>query len=234
MDPIKATAHRAGALYFVFMIVAIIGEFIFPTFMVSGDAAATARNISAAEPMYRIGILLGLGTLVLFIVLVASLHELFRNVDKGHALLMVVLVSVGVAVALANLINKFAPLLLLNGADYWSAFTKQQLDALALGFLRLHSSGATVATVFWGLWLFPFGILVIKSGFLPRILGLLLMVAGFAYLASSVTALALPEYRQVVSKIMLPLYFGEVPIIFWLLIKGANVPQPQARSSSLG
>jgi len=230
----KATAHRAGALYFAFMIVAIIREFVFPAFMAPGDATATASNISAAVPMYRIGILMSFTTLVMFIFLVSILHKLFRDVDKGHALLMVLLVSVGVAISLANLINEFAPLILLSGADYWSAFTKPQLDAQVLGFLRLHSSGATVATVFWGLWLFPFGILVIRSGFLPRIFGVLLMVAGFAYLVSSVTAIGLPEYRQIVSRIMMPLYFGEVPIIFWLLIKGANVPEPQTRSSLVG
>ena len=109
---------------------------------------------------------------------------------------MVLLVSIGVAVALANLLNKFAPLVLLSGADYLSVFTKPQLDALALGFLRFHSSGAAVTTAFWGLWLFPFGILVIKSGFFPRILGILLLVAGFAYLTSSVTSIVLPDYSR--------------------------------------
>ena len=112
-----------------------------------------------------------------------------------------------------------------------SVFTKPQLDALTLGFLTLHTNGATVVTAFWGLWLFPFGILVIKSGFFPRILGSLLMVAGFAYVISSLTSIVLPAYRHIVSRTMMPLYFGEVPIIFWLLIKGAKVPQPQARSS---
>jgi hypothetical protein len=170
-------------------------------------------------------------TLVIFIFLVVSLYELLKDVDQGHAMLMVLLVSIGVAVALANLLNKFAPLVLLSGADYLSVFTKPQLDALALGFLRFHSNGITVTTAFWGLWLFPFGILVIKSGFFPRILGILLMVAGFAYLTSSVTSLVLPEYTRVVSRVTMPLYFGEVPIIFWLLIKGAKTPQPQAGSS---
>jgi predicted transporter len=107
------------------------------------------------------------------------------------------------------------------------------LDALALGFLRFHSNGVAVSTAFWGLWLFPFGLLVIRSGFFPRILGILLLVAGFAYLTSSVTSIVLPDYRQVVSRVMMPLYFGEVPIIFWLLIKGAKAPQPLAESSDV-
>jgi hypothetical protein len=231
MNSTKAAARRAGALYFLFSIVAIIGEFFFPAFLVPGDATATARNIAAAELTYRLGILTGFVTLVLFIFLVVSLYKLLEDVDRSHAMLMVLLVSIGVAVSLANLLNKFAPLILLSGADSLSAFTKPQLDALALGFLRFHSSGGAVSTAFWGLWLFPFGILVIKSGFFPRILGILLLVAGFAYLTSSVTSIVLPAYRHVVSRVMMPLYFGEVPIIFWLLIKGAKVPQPQARFS---
>jgi hypothetical protein len=231
MNSIKATAHRAGVLYFVFMIVAIVGEFFFPAFMVPGDATATARNITAADLTYRIGILTGLVTLVIFIFLVVSLYKLLKDIDKSHALLMVLLVAIGVAIALANLLNKLAPLVLLSGADYLSVFTKPQVDALALGFLRFHSSGAAVSTAFWGLWLFPFGILVIKSGFFPRILGFLLMVAGFAYLTSSVTSIVLPAYRHVVSQVMMPLYFGEVPIIFWLLIKGIHVKAPETRAS---
>lgn len=231
MNSTKKTAHQAGLLYFLFMIVAIVGEFFFPAFMVPEDAAATASKIAAAEPTYRIGILIGFVTLVIFIFLVVSLYKLLKDVDKSQAILMVLLVSIGVAIALANLLNKFAPLVLLSGADYLSVFSKPQLDALALGFLRLHSSGATVSMAFWGLWLLPFGILVIKSGFFPRLLGILLLVAGFAYLTSSVTSMVLPEYRQVVARVMMPFYFGEVPIIFWLLIKGAKVPHPQAQSS---
>jgi hypothetical protein len=230
MDSVQATARRAGVLYFLFMIVAILGEFLLPAFVVPGDAAATARNITASEPMYRLAILNSLVTLVIFIFLVVSLYKLLKGVDKSQAVLMVLLVTVGVAVALANLLSKFAPLVLLSGADYLSVFTQPQLDALALGFLRFHSGGLIVTMAFWGLWLFPFGSLVIRSGFLPRILGILLLVAGFAYLTGSVTSLVLPEYRQVVSRFMMPLYFGEVPIIFWLLIKGAKVPQPQAAS----
>jgi hypothetical protein len=226
MNAIKATAHRAGVLYLLFSLVAIVGEFLLPAFVVPGDAAATARNITAADSIYRIDILTGFVTLVLFIFLVATLYKLLKDVDRWHAMLMVLLVSIGVAIALANLINRFAPLVLLSGADYLAVFTKPQLDALALGFLRLHASGTTVATVFWGLWLFPFGILVIRSGFFPRILGFLLLVAGFAYVTSSVTTIVLPAYRHVVSQVMTPLYFGELPIVFWLLIKGAKVPEP--------
>ena len=221
----NATARRAGALYFLFMIVAIVGEFFFPTFLVLGDATATAHNITAAEGTYRLGILTGFVTHVIFIFLVVILYRLFRDVDQSQALLMVLLVSIGVSLALADLLLKLVPLVLLSGADSLATFTKPQLDALALGSLRFHSDGAGVVTAFWGLWLFPFGILVIKSGFFPRVLGILLLVAGFAYLMTSVTSIVLPRSLHVVSQIMMPLYFGEVPIIFWMLIRGAKAPE---------
>lgn len=233
VDSTKAMARQAGVLYFLFMIVAIVGEFLFPTFMVPGDATATARNIAAAETTYRIGILIGLVTHVIFIFLVVSLYKLLKDVDRSQAMLMVLLVSIGVALALARLLHKFAPLVLLSGSDSLSVFSKPQLDALALGFLRLHGMGGAVVIAFWGLWLLPFGALVIKSGLFPRVLGILLIVAGFGYLISSFTSIVLPAYRQVVSQITMPLYFGEVPIIFWLLIKGAKVPEPQVRPANV-
>jgi len=148
-------------------------------------------------------------------------------------MLMVLLVSVGVSVGFANLLTKLAPLILLSGTDYLSAFTKPQLDALALGCLSLNSIGNTVDAAFWGLWLFPFGNLVIKSGFVPWVLGILLMVAGLGLLTSSVTSIVLPAYEHAVSQVMTPLGLGEFPIIFWLLIKGAKAPQPQVESSQL-
>ena len=224
MTPTKASARRAGALYLLFALVAIFAQYFLPAFTVAGDAAATARNISTGESAYRIAILTGFVTHLLFIFLVVSLYNLFRDVDRWHATLMVVFVAVGIAIALANLVNKMAPLVLLSGADFLSPFSKPQLDALSMVFLRLHSTGVTIAMAFWGLWLFPFGILVIKSGFIPRVFGVLLMIAGFAYLTTSVTTIGWPAYRSSVSQFMMPLYFGEVPIIFWLLIKGAKAP----------
>jgi len=231
MNSIGATARRAGALYFLFMIVGLVDMFGFSGFIVPGDATGTARNIIAGELTYRIGILTDFVALLLFIFLVVSLYNLLKGVDKWHAILMVLLVSVGVTIGLVNLLNKIAPLIFLSGANYLSVFTKPQLDALALGFLSINSDGNTVDSVFWGLWLFPFGILVIRSGFFPRVLGILLLVAGFGNVTSSVTSIVLPAYSHVVSRATMPLLFGEFPIIFWLLIKGAKVPQPQVGSS---
>lgn len=231
MNSIKAKARRAGALYFAFMIVAIYGQFFFPSLVAPGDAGATARNIAAAELTYRLGILLGFVTHLVFILVVVSLYRLLADVDPSQALLMVLFVSIGVAVALDNMLNRFAPLVLLDGAEYLSAFTRPQLEALALGALRYRGSGTAVPMAFWGLWLFPFGLLVMKSRILPRLLGILLIVAGAAYLTTSVTAIVWPDHRSAVARFMMPLYFGEVPIIFWLLIKGASEARPDVVGS---
>jgi hypothetical protein len=196
--------------------------------MVSGDAAATARNIMAAEPAYRAGLLTDFVSQVMFIYLVAVLFKLLRDGNRNQAVLMVLMVLAGVAVSIANLIFQFVPLVLLSGAGYLSALSKPQLDALSLGFLTLHGAGVSLATAFWGLWLFPFGYLVIKSGYFPRILGVFLMIAGGGYVILSATSIAMPEARQALFRYLMPLFFGEVPIILWLLIKGANVPKQAA------
>jgi len=110
----------------------------------------------------------------------------------------------------------------LYGADYLSAFTKPQLDALAVVSLRFRSGGAAIPMGFWGLWLFPFGLLVYRSGFIPRILGVLLIINCFAYVIPSFTVVLLPRYKNVVDRIALPFLLGEAAIVLWLLIKGAR------------
>jgi uncharacterized protein DUF4386 len=231
MNPIKVRARRAGALYVLFLIVGLVDIYGFRHFVVPGNPTATARNIVAGEATYRIGILADFVALFLFIPLVVSLYKLLKDADNWHAMLMVLLVAVGVTIGFANLLNKLAALILLSGADYLSVFTKPQLDALALGLLNLNERANMIDAAFWGLWLFPFGILVIKSGFFPRVLGLLLLLAGFGNLASGLTSIVLPAAEHLVSQVSMPLILGELPIIFWLFIKGANVPEPQVAPS---
>jgi hypothetical protein len=226
MSSIKTTARQAGVLYLLSAITGVFSLLYIPSkFIVPGDATATARNIVAGELTYRMGIFSGLVSSILFLFMVLSLYNLLKDVDRKQARLMVTLVAVMVAAGVASLLNQIAPLILLSGADYLSVFTKPQLDALALGFLKLDNSLAFVAMAFWALWLFPFGILVIRSGFFPKLLGVLLIVGCFAYLAVSFTGIVFPAYRQVVDQVMLPFYaIGELAMIFWLLIKGARVP----------
>jgi hypothetical protein len=227
MSSIKTTARLAGVLYLVMGLLGWFSIMYVPSvFVVRGDATATARNIMNGESLYRLGILSQLASQTIFIFLVLILYDLFKDVDRKYARLMVVLVSVSVAIEFVNCLNLIAPLILLSGADYWSAFTKSQLDALALGFLGLRNSGINLVSLFWGLWLLPLGVLVIKSGFIPKVLGVLLIVACVGYVVGSVTSVVFPGQMHAVSMVTLPLGgLGELAIVVWLIVKGANVPQ---------
>ena len=201
------------------------------TLIVPGNATTTANNVLAHETLFRLGILADLISSVIFICLVIALYRLLSGVNKTHASLMVILVLVSVAVGFVNVLNNIAALTLFRGADFLAVFDKPQRDALAMLFLGLHSQGNFVNEIFWGLWLFPFGVLVMRSGFLPRILGVLLIVNCFAYVAASLTWLLLPTYGVVVFGAVMPALLGELWIMLWLLMKGAKVPPLAAGAS---
>ncbi|PYL63669.1 MAG: DUF4386 domain-containing protein [Verrucomicrobia bacterium] len=225
MNSTKKQARVAGLLY---LLASIIGFFCLAyvpgKLIVSGDATATANRIRASETLLRLGIASELIAFTIFIFVVLALYRLFKAVSEKHAVAMATLLLISIPISLLNLLNEIAALVLVSGASFLSAFEKGQLDALAYMFLRLHGQGFIVAQIFWGLWLFPFGILVIRSGFIPRFLGYLLFIAASGYLASSFTSLLLPSYRHLVDQFAMVLEAGELPIIFWLLIWGAKVP----------
>ena len=178
MSSTKAKARLAGVLYLVMGIPAYFSLMYVPHVLyVRGDATATMRNIMNAESLFRLGILSELVSQTIFIFLVLVFYDLFKDVDRKQARLMVILVAVAVAIEFVNCINLIAPLILLGGADYLSVFSKPQLDGLAFTFLKLRDNGIDVVSLLWGLWLLPLGILVIKSRFMPRVLGALLIVA---------------------------------------------------------
>jgi hypothetical protein len=149
---------------------------------------------------------------------------LLSGVNKTQASLMVALVLVSVAVGFMDVLNNIAALTLFRGGEFLGIFDKPQRDALAMLFLRLHGQGIVINEIFWGLWLVPFGVLVIRSRFLPRILGAWLILNGFAYVAISFTGLLVPQYNAIVYNIAFPVLFGEMAIALWLLIKGEKVP----------
>lgn len=224
MRSTKEQARFAGFLYLLLALSAPIGLVYVPSkLIVSGNATATAENLRASGDLLRIGIASELFHQVVGIFLVLALYQLFKEVDKGLARQVVILGAlVSVPIVFVNALNEIAALVLTSGAEFLSVFDRPHLDALAYLFLRLHSQGINVVSVFWGLWLIPFGLLAIRSGFIPRVFGVLLIVAGAAYLVRSATSLLLPEALPMISKIALPLQVGEVPIIFWLLIRGAR------------
>jgi hypothetical protein len=232
MHPTKKAARIAGAIYLSMAVTAPFSLIYIPrTLIVRGDATATASKILAHETLFRLGIVADLITAVIFILLVMALYRLLSGVNKTHASLMVALVLVSVAVGFMNVLNNIAALTLFHGADFLAVFDKPQRDAMAMLFLGLHRQGLIIDEIFWGLWLFPFGLLVIRSGFLPRILGVWLIVNCFAYLALSFTGLMLPQHLEMAFRIAFPVLFGEMAITLWLLIMGAKV-KPLAAAAS--
>ncbi len=232
MSSTRNPGRVAGFLYLLLLAAHLRLVYIPSKLIVTGNATATANNIAAHELLFRFGIVADLFTGVMALFLTLALYRLLKGVDQGLAVLMVILGSLMVTpIYFLNTLNDAAALLLVRGADFLSVFEKPQRDALAMLFLRLQHHGVRVNEIFWGLWLIPFGILVFRSRFLPRILGVWLILNSLPYLATSVTGLLSPQYEATVWNIGFPLTLGELAIMLWLLIKGAKVqPLPAATS----
>lgn len=222
MNSTKRNARVAGLLYLLLGTSIVNLIYVPRTLIVRGNATATANNILAHETLFRLGIVSGLFSAVAFIFVVLALYRLLKGVNQNRAVLMVIFVLISVAISFVNELNNVAALLLVRGADFLSVFRPEQLHATAMLFLRLHGYGSAVNSIFWGLWLFPFGLLVYRSGFIPRILGVWLIINCFGYLATSFTALLLPHYQEAVFRAVMPALLGEAAILLWLLIIGAR------------
>jgi hypothetical protein len=222
---IKRTSRLAGGLYLVMMPFGFFGVVYVPSVLVvPGDAAATARNIMGSEWLFRSGMVSHLVGQLIFVPLVLTLYQLLRPVNRDYAVLMVTLALLGVPIALVNEVNHFAVLRLLSGVEYLEPLTRGQIEAQAMLFLDLRGSGLVVAQVFWGLWLLPLGCLVFRSGFLPRLLGVLLIIAGVGYLVDVVIAVLLPNIDARISQFT---FVGELLFPLWLVFKAVNVDQWQ-------
>ena len=233
MRPTKKDARIAGLLYVLLGVIGPIRLIYIPNkLIVSGNAAGTASNIAAHQTLFRLGIvsdLLG-ATIAIFVTL--ALYRLLKGVNQSLAVLMVILGSLMVTpIYFVNTVNDGAALLFARGADFLSVFTRPQQESMAMLFLRLHHQCILANEIFWGLWLFPLGLLVYRSRFLPRFLGAWLIGACFAYLALSFTGLLFPQYEGSVFTFAQPLMFSEVAMMLWLLIKGIKV-QPLAAAAA--
>jgi hypothetical protein len=233
MHPTVKAARIAGAVYLSLVFTAPLRLMYIPSALfVRGNATATASNIAAHELLFRFGIFSDLltGTMAIFVTL--ALYRLFKAVDQNLAALMVILGGLMVApIYFLNTVNDAAALLLARGADFLSVFDKPQRDAMALLFLRLHHHGVVANEIFWGLWLLPLAVLVLRSHFLPRFLGYWLILNGFAYLILSFTGLLLPQYENAAWNIAFPAMLGEIALVLWLLIRGANVRELPATAT---
>lgn len=217
-------SRLAGALYLVVVVTGIFSLIYVPGQIgLAGDQPATASRILASEDLFRAGIAAFLVKQVAFLLLPFALFQLLRPAHQTAALLMVVLAVVSVPLALVSLASRLDALEILTG-PYAQAFTPEQLQAQAMLAIKAYGNGLLVTSLFWGLWLFPFGYLVLKSGFLPKLLGVCLMLGGLGYLTDVFTSLLAPDIR-LPGFVMLPAALGEIGTCLWLLLVGVR-PRP--------
>ena len=221
---LKKTARLAGLLYLIWVITGIYGLIYVPSqTIVRGDAVATANKILANEFLFRTGIINDIISITIGIFLVLVLYRLFKQVNGHKAKLMVILLSVTFPVAFIMDAFNITSLMILKG-EALKSFELSQRQDLAMLFLKTTDYGMIVLEMFWGLWLIPFGQLVYKSGFIPRIIGIFLILNGIAYIIHSFTYLLIPDYQTLIYQFAMPFWIlGEISITLWFLIKGVKV-----------
>jgi hypothetical protein len=216
----KNKGRLAGFVYLLLVLTGIFNLLYVPTqLIVWSDAAATVHNISANDFLFRAGIAAGVLSYIFFLILPFILFDIFKNVNRNYAVLMVVFAAVTVPFSLFNLIDKVNILTLLSGAQYLDVFSAEQIQTKVMLLLRSYHNGISVIQILWGLWLFPFGYLAFKSGYVPKIFGVLLMLGCLGYLIKFFGALLFPDF-DIPSFVGKPGSFGEIGICLWLLIMG--------------
>jgi uncharacterized protein DUF4386 len=228
----RADARRTAVLYLLMGLPGIPALMSLPdNFIVRGDPAATMQRITEGAFVYRLIVLGYLSSMIFFIVLGWKLYQLFERVDKRQAQLLVLFVLVSAAFALVDVVLLLTPLTVQASASSLAAFTKPQLDALAFGALRLRNPLILVNQAFWGLWLLPFGILVIKSGYIPKFIGALLFLGFAAWVVLSASGILFPS-AHLVERIVFPLTApGELSILLWLIVKSLSRERVGARQA---
>lgn len=222
MTSLSKNARVAGLLYILSSLFGMVRLIYVPNVLfVHGNAAATASNIAGHELLFRFGIVSYLLCNALWIFVMLALYQLLKGVDQALAALMVILSLMVTPISFVNIANDIAALLFARGADFLSVFDKAQREALVMLFLNLHHQ-LDLAWELLGVSFIPFGLLVYRSRFLPRILGVWLMIASFAYMALSLTGLLFPGYEDKVIRFAQPVLFAEVALMLWLAIMGVR------------
>lgn len=234
MNSTRNPGRVAGLWYLLLVFLGPVRLMYIPNkLFVHGNASGTASNIAAHEWLFRFGIVSDLACAVILIFLTLAFYRLFKDVDQSLAVLVIIFGGVMPSLLyFVGVVSDAGALTIVNGTDFLSIFSKPQQDALVLLFLRLHDHQNTAAEILWGVWLFPLAMLVYKSRFLPRFLGVWLTINGIAYVMLSLTDILLPQYSYKASLIAQPALFGEIALVLWLLIKGAKPPLPDATTVS--
>src|SRR3984885_2082274 len=236
MNPTRNPGRVAGFWYLLLTLIGPLRLMYIPDkLFVAGNAKATVNNVAAHEWLFRFGILGDLACGVILIFLVLAFYNLFKGVDQNLAVQVVIFGGVMPAVIdFVSVVNDAAALMIVRGAEFLSVFDKPQQDAIVMLLLRLRSNQNTTAEILWGVWLLPLAVLVYKSRFLPRFLGVWLAINGFAYLIISFTGILFPQYQAEVFNLSTPALLGELAIMLALVILGAKptalypAPSPSA------
>jgi len=218
----RKTARMAGLFYLIFILTTVSATYVRSQIIVSGDAAATANNIMGSELFFRIGFVTELVSAVFFLLAAWALFVLLKPVNKNLALLFLLLNLGGVAVECINALNLFAALQFLSGANYLNVFQTGQLQAIAMSFLNSYTNGFIIAQIFFSAWLLPLGYLVYKSRFLPRFLGILLILDFFGNLSWFLQFFLLPDYGILAYPGNAISFIAEISLTLWLLIMGVK------------
>ena len=226
MHPQKRLARIAGLLY---LVVGITGPFVLiyvpGKLFVRGDAAATAANLVAHQTLVQAHVFTSVVSELFFVAAVLALFRLLVGLGRDLAAAMAVLVLVEAPLSFLRAAGELAALALARGGEVVAAFDRPQRDALAALLIELNGHGLTVSELFWGLWLVPLGVLVWRSGFIPRFIGAWLVANGAAYVATFAAGVLLPQHRALVTTVAMPIMFGEVALMLWLVAVGARAPK---------
>lgn len=223
----------AGLWYLLIVLMGPLRLIYIPsTLFVKGNAAATVANIAAHQALFRAGIVADLISSVVLVLLVLAFYRLFRGVDQDLAVEVVIFGGIMPALLyFVGVASDIAALAMVRGKELLAVFSQPQQDALAVLLLDLRDHQNTAAEILWGVWLFPLGILIYKSRFMPRFLGVWLVLGGLSYVALSFTGVLFPAYQGKVFQMSQPAMFGELAVMLWLVIKGARPLSHAAEST---
>lgn len=223
----KSLGRRTGLLFLLHGLPAPFALVYVPSLIfVSGDIAATAERVREHAMLVRVAIIAEIWQCLFLVFAAIALYRLLRELDQYLAVVAAALIWISLPIQLLNLLNHLAPLVLTSGTVLLGAFTKEQIDGLTYLFVRLHAMGLQIAQVFWGLWLIPWGLAAVRTGFMPRWIGAAIIVAGVGYMLNSALAILAPTLAPSVSPYLLALGVSELAKTGYLVVWGAREPDP--------
>lgn len=232
MNSNRKKARFAGLLYLIWVVTGLLGMYVTSKLIVHGNASATINNILTSQFLFRINILDILVSSILWVFLVLALHNFLKKVDKKLSSLMVLMVIIQVPFAFISVLNQFFALDLARGGSFLLTLTTSQREALGMLFLHVDNLETIASEIFWGIWLFPLGLLTLRSRFLPKFLGIWLLLNGLTYVILCFIGLLLPQYYEITFKFAFPLIMGEIAFMLWLLVMGAKSSDQTSESNA--